>query len=353
MFYKQAIYSFLCTVFGIVLLFFITIILSDPYMLFHKKWFYKDYIYKNMRVQSYGLINFKEFDGIILGTSMLENTSASEASQKLKGHFINLSINGGRYLEESVILNYAIKKKKLKRIIMSMDFYGLDKLYLADNTFPKELYLNDSFKEKFMFYFQSEPLKCVFLHKCDFKKYNPKYPNAWKDKKKNKRRFGGFDNWLKYRKEDKQIKAALKQLKSSDFYENIDLDMSKRVVDELFTPLFENQKISFDLIIPPYSILWWKKLASREKVFAVYSYLIQKAENYPNVKVYWFYDEDFPLKIDLYKDLAHYHPSINSLQLNAIKNGTNVIDLKNHKQKFEDWENKIDKFNIQPYLDKI
>ena len=109
MFYKQAIYSFFSVVFGGIFLFLTTITILDPYSLFHEKWFHKGEFYSNMRVQAHGLINFTDFDGIIMGTSMLENTSSYEASKKLNNHFINLSVSGGRYFEKFTILNYALK----------------------------------------------------------------------------------------------------------------------------------------------------------------------------------------------------------------------------------------------------
>lgn len=47
---------------------------------------------KDMRMQARGLILYKDFDSAIIGTSMLENTSAKEANKKLGGNWINLSL---------------------------------------------------------------------------------------------------------------------------------------------------------------------------------------------------------------------------------------------------------------------
>ena len=79
-------------------------------------------MYSNMRVQNYGLITFEDFNGIILGTSMLENTSADETSSKLGKHFANLSISGASYFEKNIVLQYALKKQNLSHVIMSLDF---------------------------------------------------------------------------------------------------------------------------------------------------------------------------------------------------------------------------------------
>ena len=58
-------------------------------------------IYKaNMRQQAAGIINNYEFDSIILGTSMLENTSAKEADEKLGSKFMNISLSGSNFTKE-------------------------------------------------------------------------------------------------------------------------------------------------------------------------------------------------------------------------------------------------------------
>ena len=40
-----------------------------------------------MRLQAAGVINNFDFDSVVFGSSMLENTSAKEASKKLGGNF--------------------------------------------------------------------------------------------------------------------------------------------------------------------------------------------------------------------------------------------------------------------------
>ena len=76
-----------------------------------------------MRQQAAGIINNYEFDSIILGTSMLENTSAKEAGEKLGGKFMNISLSGSNFYERSFVLEYALRKKEIKKIIYSLDEY--------------------------------------------------------------------------------------------------------------------------------------------------------------------------------------------------------------------------------------
>lgn len=57
----------------------------DPLMLYHKPYFRKETFSTDMRVQAKAIIDNYDFDSIIIGSSILENTSAKEANDKLGG----------------------------------------------------------------------------------------------------------------------------------------------------------------------------------------------------------------------------------------------------------------------------
>ena len=57
--------------------------------------------------------------------------------------------------------------------------------------------------------------------------------------------------------------------------------------------------------------------------------------------------------ISKYKDLVHYHDFVNSLQLDAIQNGTHILNTTNYKQKIETFIKKVRAFDLEPYLERI
>lgn len=89
----------------------------DPLKIYHINQEFSKKLYTNMRVQAAGIINNYDFNGLILGTSMLENTSAQEAAkyltQKKELKFFNLSLNGGNFYKRKFVLDYALRNKKL------------------------------------------------------------------------------------------------------------------------------------------------------------------------------------------------------------------------------------------------
>ena len=90
-------------------------------MLFHKPWIHEKYYFKDMRRQAAGIINTHEFDSIILGTSMAQNFSSEEASTEFDANFVNLSIGGGYFSEREILLKYALDKKDIKNVIISLE----------------------------------------------------------------------------------------------------------------------------------------------------------------------------------------------------------------------------------------
>ncbi|CAG9959970.1 hypothetical protein L8T84_03380 [Campylobacter lari] len=82
----------------------------DPLQLYHEPWFRKKTYCNDLTIGSKGIIDHNKFDSIIFGTSMLQNTSSFEASSKLGGQFINLSIGGSTFEQRRIILDYILKK---------------------------------------------------------------------------------------------------------------------------------------------------------------------------------------------------------------------------------------------------
>ena len=353
MMYKQALKKYFIILLSVGTVVFSGIYIRDPYMLFHKKWFNNEKIYNNMRIQNYGLIKYGDFDSIILGSSMLENTSAKEASEKLNARFVNLSIMGSSFYERSKVLTLAFQYKELKHIIFSLD-YKFSKPHDINDTFYPKLYEEET-SAKFNIYMTTKALSCIFLNsECDMIAYNLDRPNAWYTMPEHKRRFGGFENWLKYHEEDGQIKMAFTDLLSSPKDLEATQKNYKQMIDTEILPILHQQKTRYSIIIPPYSILWWAKRKNNlDKYFEPYEYLISQTADMSNVKIYWFYDTDMISDIRQYKDLTHYHETNNSKQIDAIKNGTNIINAKNYKDKFKNFKNKINKFNLKKYTDLI
>lgn len=352
MYYKNAFNNFIKTFVVLLTTILSVIYISDPYRLFHDKFRHKNKMYQDLRVQSYGLIKYQNFDKIIIGSSMMENTSAKEAERKFGGKWINLAYSAQRNFERFKILNYAFKTQKINTVVMTVDSYFFEPHFFEGN-FEEKLYDNDFFV-KWKIYLKSNAMSCIFFkNKCNLVKIDLDKPNMWAEAYTYSRRFGGFDNWLKVANEDEQIKNTFKLL-LSDTPVCDKQQHYKQIIDEEIIPLFEHHDTTFHLIIPPYSALYWAHfLKDYDCMMKAYEYLIDKSQKYDNVHIYWLYDEKFVFDLAKYKDLMHYSMDINSLFLDIIKKRSHIINTSNYKKKIQNFKKDIQSFDIEYYMNKI
>jgi hypothetical protein len=215
---KTLVITFITSSFLLASIFFGVLFIYDPLKIFHKPWKYKNYLQGNMRQQAAGIINNWEYDSLIIGTSMLETTSSKETSNKLGGKFINISLSGSDYFERAIVLNYALKKNDIKKVLFSLDSVGLVGLRKGSPFFKLNtwnyLYDDNPFND-FIVYINNKYLKCLFStsnkKKCMGRKPDFDRPNTWHKSIGNSVRFGGLDYWFKA-KNNPQIKDAFKSI---------------------------------------------------------------------------------------------------------------------------------------------
>jgi hypothetical protein len=278
---------------------------------------------------------------MILGTSILENSSAKEASQKLGGSFVNLSLEGSNFYERSFVLRYALEKKHISRVLYSLDHLGVAS-YEGHPGYPIEtwafLYDDDPLND-IRIYLNDKYMKCLrsFSHSdsCLGRDVGLDRPNAWFALPMHAARFGGLAHWFRA-DEQPQVKEALQTLhkRLEKIIEgesvatagvNERLAASKAYLDKtLLSLIAQHPETRFDLILPPYSRIVFAMEAQYDKAtFQVYKesirYLVAKSQEYPNLRLYGWGDHDFLDAIENYKDLYHFSPAINSWMLDAIR----------------------------------
>ena len=329
----------------------------DPFRLFHQPFMCKNQIYDDMRYNARWFIKSGDYDSIILGTSMLANTSAKEAAELLGGKFINISIWGSSLEQRAILMNYALKKKPIKKIIISLDRGGLvpvnmkldnkvlanrfDFLY-TDNSNIFKVYMNIKFISK------------IFSFKCE-EDANMDMPSSWMLKwgDRTEQRFGGLENWIKTYK-DKDMQTTMQMLSAAAimalngyqpqnllntyYLEKYQKDLDNNVLK--FAKDYPNTE--FVLVIPPYFMAYNSILRfSADGYSALQKELIRYVLNQKlsNIKLYAYDYLDVTYDVGNYMDLGHYSPGINSkiLQMLSKKEGElNLSNLDKWWQKYDE-----------------
>jgi len=358
-------------------LFFLLLYLYDPLKLYHQPFNekYANRFHSNMREQAAGVINNWNFDSIVLGTSILENTSANEASRKLGGKFVNISLEGGNYFERNFVLSYALKKKKIAKVIYSLDHLGIVSRK-GDPTFPLEkwTYLyDDNPLNDLQIYLNTKYMKCMLSfsnsEKCLGRDVGLDMPNAWFRDHVHAVRFGGLDKWFQA-SNNFQIKEAFKIIADTiqkikegvvvDFRNNdARVEQSKLYLDEtILSEVSSYPDTHFILILPPYSRIFFAIEAQYDKpMFRVFKesmrYLARMSKKYPNLKLYGWSDYNFPDDIANYKDLFHYSEKINSWMLDAIEHKEGLLTSGNVEKYLERISEKGENYHLFELGEKI
>ena len=164
-------------------LYLLSIYLYDPSHIFRNP---GNLFAKSMRLQARSYLNENQnVSGIIIGSSMLENTSSVDASKKLfpdtDNVFFNLSLEGSSFVERKLVLNYAFASHDIKKVIYSID---LAPLHFAPKTNDdwQKLYDSNPFND-FLIYLRKEPLQCLLTlsksKNCVGSKVGLDRPTAW------------------------------------------------------------------------------------------------------------------------------------------------------------------------------
>ena len=349
----------------------------DPFWLFHKPIFRATTYHSDIRIQAKGIIDAQDFDSVILGTSLLENTSAKEAGQKLGGKWVNLSLAGSDFSERKILLDYALKHKNIKQVIFSIDNFVL--INGDRENYPwrvdSRLYAEGLFLEKFKRYLNKKFIKCAFRWskkaECVGDKNDLETIAQDNNYRANKKYFGGMANWIEWQKE--QAVRLYSEYVKNDFRpkseetKRLNFDEQKIYLQESILRIIkENPQIEFYLIFPPHTRFYYALFPFSEphhkgrkgkEIFAevrqILPYLAQEVENLENAKIYGFDNLDYADNIANYIDHEHYYLDMNSMQLDAIANGTHILTPQNIDNYLATMESKIKSYDISPLIGQI
>lgn len=312
------------------------------------------FIEPNMRFEAINIIRNCQFDSIILGSSMLENTSSAEASALIGGKFVNISMSGSNFYERAIILKRVLKSS-IKRVIYSVDSIYID--YCNGHS-------DSSLEEWRKLYEESIDIKTLltYLNPKMHMHYNIDRPNAWLNQPYHMCRFGGLDKWVENM--DKQgIKPFLtKELpeqallsKNKSNHMQIDLEnesIMRNYLDEnLLSIVRTNPDTEFHLISPPYFKYAYARIRQNDsKKFYIHQqairYIVSCAATLPNLFVYGFESQQFTANIANYKDTFHYIPEFNTLFLESIATKRNLLTKENIDAYLRECEAQAYEFDI-------
>lgn len=333
----------------------LSIYLYDPSHIFRNP---DNLFAKSMRLQARAYLNENQnVSGIVIGSSMLENTSSVEASKKLfpdtDNLFLNLSLEGSSFVERKLVLNYAFASHDIKKVIYSID---LAPLHFAPKTNDdwQKLYDSNPFND-FLIYLRKEPLQCLLtLSKsktCIGSNVGLDRPTAWIIDPKYANSFNGPCSWPI--KSKILLKDSLYNYQKSMVINSYNLSYQiKYTEDNVFSLTDKYKKTEFYFVVPPYSALYYKIKFSFAKDEYYWSrsylkYFVSECDKRSNCHLYGFDDQAFVSDLKNYKDPMHYSDKINSLIIDSIAIQENEINSNDLNDYLEKSESIVENFDIE------
>lgn len=327
--------------------------------------------FDNMRIQAFGFINNYQFDSVLLGTSMLENTSSQTCDMEIGGTFINISIFGSSFYERSIVLNYLLKNAHVKNIIYSLDDnYILCKKNILSNHKIEDwdfIYEQQTLKnyKKYLYYINKKSIQILLGYKIETR--TPDRPSAWMRRSHYMQLFGSLDNWIQNQEHPLHMlvkfflnselpntaSLALRHGKEAPVANTVQLKKSIKYIDDnIFNYVKANKKTKFYFIFPPYwrfTFAKWRQ--ATPSLFALHQdvirYVVAQAHALGNVEIYGFEDCDFVDDIKNYMDPIHYHPHINEYMTQSIGAGVHRLTPDNVEAYLSRCERLAKTFDLQ------
>lgn len=330
----------------------------DPMQIFHKSFLKEERFFGEMRLGARAIIRHYNFDSYILGTSMLQNTSAKEANRKLGGNWVNISPAASTTKERGIILNYLFRYQNPKTLIYSLDAFS-DEVSTKPNF---QLLYDESLLNDFEAYLNDRFIICTLTfskkEKC-IGKENLETLLQWIREEKHQKRLGGFENWIKYNPDifKQESLKSLPQSKPVEFdLDRIDVSKEQELLETFLLSFIKKYpNTQFHLILPPYSRLHFKinpkAFIERKKITY---WLFEQTKDLKNVTIYGFDTLDYADDIGNYAgDTIHYSIDMNSLQLDSIQNKKHILTPDNIESYFDIFEQKIQDYDLTPLINII
>ncbi|MCM1102198.1 MAG: SGNH/GDSL hydrolase family protein [Clostridium sp.] len=322
---KKALSGLLCFILaGLLAVVGITYIF-DPFYQYHKPLFGMDAVLYDRDNQVIGTIRTLDYDMVLLGSSVVENTDSSFLDDTYDGQTLKIIRASASTADLLYYLQKAHEYQDLKRVFWGLDIFALiasEETTLTGEDIPRYLYtetlLDDVpylFNKEILF--QKIPL--MFAYHSQGRNTGG-HAYDWSADKE----FSASKAMQAYDKP----REVQPQADQSEWMERLTANL--QMIDEEITGHPETNYVIF---FPPYSMLWWDcgyVNGMGEGYLAVLEQTLPRLLTYENVEVYYFQDEqEIVCNLDNYMDMIHFAPDVNQYMMQCIADGRGEVTDEN------------------------
>ena len=307
---------------GIVLLVLVgaLVVYIDPFFHYHAP--LKDFPYQvdNQLSQNPGMAKNMDYDSVILGSSMTVNFNTNWFKEEMGLDTIKLSYSGAYPKDISNILSIVTESHPDVNTV----FLGVDVInYSADidetkYPYPEYLYDRNPINDIQYLFNKDVLLQYILRPIADPEPTDlaTVYSSWWTDEYYN-------TQWVMHNYEAPE--PIMEEAPVDYFEDGIKANMSVNILPFIK----DNPNTEFVCFYPPYSILFWNDVLTRNQLEATlreYELITEELMEYENVRIFFFNDEEEIITdLDNYADYTHYHPDFNHYMTQCFANGTDEV----------------------------
>jgi hypothetical protein len=317
----------------------------DPLQVFRPARLFAPVYSQDSRLQNAGLIRSQAFDTVFMGTSLAIHFRQSDIDRVLGVKSLKLAMTGSSSREQTFVLAAALRRKP-KRVVWEIDdwiFHDAPEID-ANARLPADLYrenvkgvasylLNGLMARQALWIVVrsipklgsvTDPLTSEALFK---------FPLSNVDDINTLQRSEDVSALYNSRRAMAAYRYITDPVRSKYLLDDTDYDMKARVFERDAIGLIRaNPDVTFDIYLPPYSILQWIALreTSPETLQSVYAFstdLCNRLMEFPNVRLFDFRSvSDVTHDLDNYSDVIHHSPAIDLKVLDWLAQGQYRVD---------------------------
>ena len=304
----------------------------------------------NGRYINDGITRNFEYDAIITGSSLIENSKTSEVDVLFGVNSIKISYPGATYKEIGDAITRSCEyNSNIKYVICGLDYMKLigDKDSMRYDSYPDYLYDSNFFND--VSYLLNKEILFDYTLEIDYDSSKSGHEEINFDK------YSNSMNEFEFGKE--AILSTYGRVEKSDIVYSFTKEDEQRVEESIQQNVIHNAvnkpSVEFYLFFPPYSIYYWDSLnpnGTITKMLDAEKKAIELMLEIDNIHLFSFFDEfEMICNSDNYKDTLHYHEDINSYIFQCMKDSEHELN----KENYEEYCDSIREFYISYDYDSL
>jgi hypothetical protein len=332
----------------------LTMFIIDPYQYYRRASFYKPvYASRAGRFINAGVLRTFDYDAAIVGSSMTENFLVSDLKKTMNWNAVKLAMQGATSYEMSVAYEALFKQHKAKNVLTTFDFFAFDR-GKNETTYELPFYMyNSNPLDDYKYLLNLDVLKKELR---DIYTFNYKIKNS-RETDYNFAYFWGDTAAYSKPIVMKHFLDTFKVTKPEDIKltpNAFDKSYADHVIsnfnDHLYKYIKENPEVTFHIVLPPYSMVYWKML-QYNNILDEYDYckeyIFSKLLECDNVKIHDFQREQMiTTNLENYRDMTHFSHIISNYIAYNLNNEKYFITKGNYKDAIQSLSRLVENYEL-------